>query len=229
MDGWEQFYNDFNRQSGMSGMSGMSGVHAEPEPKPEPEQKIAFENDAAKKRFLQIKDRYIATSVKSGLMLIDICRAHQRILFEEFIQLFRADSVVVSQKQLFPETVELSPSDSMLVSGVCDDLEKMGFDIRCCDNGVMFYAFPAGLEKANAQNIVDEILVNIKDDYSSSSWNTQEKLALSLAKSESVKKCGFLAENEMEHLVNRLFACKMPDVDIEGKPIISIVEIEKFF
>jgi DNA mismatch repair protein MutL len=218
IEGWEQFFDDFNKQSGMSDFS-----------MPKPEQKNVFENDMTKKRFLQIKDRYIVTPVKSGLMLVDICRAHQRILFEEFTLLFQADSIVSSQQQLFPETVELSPSDYMLIQSVWSDLKKMGFDIRCFDNSIMFYAFPAGLEKANAKSIIDEILVNIKEDYNNSSWNTQEKLALSLAKSESIKKCGSLTDTEMEHLINRLFACKMPDIDTDGKPTISIVEIEKFF
>ncbi|MDR2383500.1 MAG: DNA mismatch repair endonuclease MutL [Prevotellaceae bacterium] len=228
IDGWEQLYTDFNKQSGMPDVS-----RSEPEPdfesEPELKQKIAFDGELPKKRFLQLKDRYIATPVKSGLMLVDICRAHQRILFEEFLRLFQSNSVVVSQKQLFPEMVELSPSDCMLIQGVWDDLEKMGFEIRNFNDSIMFYALPAGLEKANAKNILDEILVNIKEDYGNSSWNTQEKLALSLAKSESVKKCGILNDIEMEHLINRLFACKMPDIDTEGKPTISIIEIDKIF
>ncbi|MDR1583575.1 MAG: DNA mismatch repair endonuclease MutL [Prevotellaceae bacterium] len=224
INGWEQFYNDFNKQAGMSNAS-----ISTPDSEPELEQKNAFENDLQKKRFLQIKDKYIATPVKSGLMLIDICRAHQRILFEEFILLFQDNSIVNSQKQLFPETVELSPSDLMLIQSVWNDLEKMGFDIRNLDNSIMFYAFPAGLEKANAKNIIDEILRNIKEDYNNPTWDTREKLALSLAKSESVKKCGFFSDTEMEYLVNKLFACKMPDIDAEGKPTISIIEIEKFF
>jgi DNA mismatch repair protein MutL len=219
-DGWEQFYNDFNKQSG-----GFDALVIESES----EQKSVFENDVTKKRFLQIKDRYIATPIKSGLMVLDVCRAHQRILFEDFLLLFQSDSVVVSQKQLFPETVELPPSDGMLIQSVWRDLEKMGFDIRPFDNNIMFYAFPAGLEKTNAKNIIDEILNNIKEGYGNSSWNTQEKLALSLAKLESIKKCGTLSDVEMEHLVNKLFACKMPDIDAEGKPTISIVEIEKLF
>jgi DNA mismatch repair protein MutL len=220
INGWEQLYDNFNRQAETFGAS-ISGF--------EPEQTSAFENDMPKKRFLQIKDRYIATPAKSGLMLVDICRAHQRILYEEFISLFQDSSVAVSQKQLFPETVELPLSDCMLIQSVQGDLEKMGFDIRNFNNSIVFYAFPAGLEKANAKNIVDEILRNIKEDYNSPTWDTREKIALSLAKSESVKKIGFLTDVEMEHLINKLFACKMPDIDAEGKPAISIVEIEKFF
>ncbi|MDR0385219.1 MAG: DNA mismatch repair endonuclease MutL [Prevotellaceae bacterium] len=219
IDGWEQLYTGFNRQS-----DGMFGDFP-----PEPEQKTVFENDMPQKRFLQIKDKYIATPAKSGLMLIDICRAHQRILFEEFMRMFRSGSTVSSQKQLFPETVDLSPADFMLIQGVCDDLTKMGFDLVCCDGGIVFHALPAEIEKANAKNIVDEILRNIKDDCSGSTWDTHKKLALSLAKSESVKKCGYCTDIEMEYLVNRLFGCEMPDIDAEGKPVISIVEIESLF
>jgi DNA mismatch repair protein MutL len=222
IDGWEQFYTDFNKQSSSFDI---------PTPKSESksEQQTIFESDALKRRFLQLKDKYIVTPVKSGLMLVDICRAHQRILFEEFIMLFKPNTIVESQKQLFPETVELSPSDYMLIQSVWNDLEKMGFDIRSFNNSIMFYALPAGLDKANARNIIDEILVNIKDNYNELHWNAQEQLALSLAKSESVKKCGILTDTEMEHLINSLFACQMPDIDAEGKPTISIVEIEKLF
>jgi DNA mismatch repair protein MutL len=162
-------------------------------------------------------------------MLVDICRAHQRILFEEFLLAFQSVSGVPSQKQLFPETIDLSPDDFMLIRSVWNDLEKMGFDIRSCDSALMFYAFPAGMEKADARDVIDEILLNIKESYNTSNWNTQEKLSLSLAKSESIKRCGTLTDIEMEHLVNRLFACKMPDIDAEGKPTISILEIENFF
>jgi DNA mismatch repair protein MutL len=218
IEGWEQFYNDFNNQPGTFDVV----------PDTDDGQKVVFEIEkSTNKRFLQIKDRYIATPVKSGLMLIDICKAHQRILFEEFILLFQENSIVTSQKQLFPETVELSPSDYMLIRSVWSDLEKMGFDIRSFDNGsIVFYAFPAGLEKANAKNIIDEILVNIKENFNSPTWDTHEKLALSLAKSEAVKRCHSLTDIEMEHLINRLFACRMPDIDAEGKPTLSIIEIE---
>jgi DNA mismatch repair protein MutL len=220
VSGWEQFYGDVNRQTDRFAAS-ISGF--------EPEQTVAFENDEPKKRFLQIKDRYIATPAKSGLMLVDICRAHQRILYEEFISLFHDSSVAVSQKQLFPEPVDLSLSDCMLIQSVQGDLEKMGFEIRNFNNSIVFYAFPAVLEKVNAKNIVDEILRNIKENYNSPTWDTREKIALALAKSESIKKIRFLTDIEMEHLINRLFACKMPDIDAEGNPAISIVEVEKFF
>jgi DNA mismatch repair protein MutL len=216
IDGWEQFYTNFDKQTGATFDL-------------ETKQTAVFENDTSKRRFLQIKDRYIATPVKSGLMLVDICRAHQRILFEDFLLSFQSDTAIASQKQLFPETVDLSPSDFMLIQSLWNDLEKMGFDIRGFDNSLMFYAFPAGMEKSSARNVIDEILANIKENFNNLNWNTQEKLSLSLAKSESIKRCGILEDIEMEHLINRLFACKMPDIDAEGKPTISIVEIEKLF
>jgi DNA mismatch repair protein MutL len=222
VDAWEQFYSDFERQP--------EGFVMQPAPIIEPttEQTVVFDDDA-KKRFLQIKDRYIATPVKSGLMLLDVCRAHQRILFEEFMQLFRDDAVVASQQNLFPETVELAPSDYILVQSVLDDLIKMGFDIRLVEQRLMFYAFPAGLENAGAANIIDEILVRLKDGYEDSTVDIRTKLALSLARTESIKKNRKLTDLEMEHLINRLFACQTPDIDAEGKPTIHIIELEKFF
>ncbi|MDR1897580.1 MAG: DNA mismatch repair endonuclease MutL [Prevotellaceae bacterium] len=221
IDGWEQLYEDFNSSAKPDSDFSLSSTPADAE------SGTMFKEEKNRKRFLQVKDKYIITPVKSGLMLIDICRAHQRILFEGFIALFRENAIVASQKQLFHETVELSASDCMLMRSVCGELEQMGFDIQSSDdNSLVFRAFPAGLEKATARSVVDEILRNIKEDYNNPTWDTHEKLALSLAKSEAIKRCDELSDMEMEHLVNKLFSCRMPDIDAEGKPIMSIITIE---
>ncbi|MDR0560650.1 MAG: DNA mismatch repair endonuclease MutL [Prevotellaceae bacterium] len=223
MEGWEQLYENFDRQ----GKHSFDSASLEKENNYEPEQRNIAGTETVKRRFLPVKDKYILTPVKSGIMMVDICRAHQRILFEYFLSMFETNFNIVSQQQLFPEKVELSVSDHMLFHSVCDELNKAGFDIRSFDNNsFIFCAIPAGLEKTNAKTIVDEILLSIKEDYNSRNWDTHEKLALSLAKAESVKRCGNLSDNEMEYLINKLFACKTPDIDGEGKPVIHIISME---
>src|SRR5665811_2315874 len=77
-----------------------------------------------------IRDRkYILTPVKSGLMVIDQKRAHERILFEKFMEVLKSESVA-SQQQLFPQTIELNPADSALLLSILPDLMSLGFDIR---------------------------------------------------------------------------------------------------
>ena len=222
VDGWEQLYESFNK----------AGKHSADEfvttPIAEPEQQTVFAPESSRRRFLQVKNRYIVTCVKSGIMLVDICRAHQRILFEHFMSVSQGNFSIVSQQLLFPETIELSIPDLMIFKSVCEELRQIGFDIRDFDTGsLMFCSMPAGLEKTNAKSIVDEILRNIKEDYNNPVWNTQEKLAQSLAKAEAVKKCEPMSDEEIEYLINKLFACQMPDIDPEGKPTISIITMEE--
>jgi DNA mismatch repair protein MutL len=222
VDGWEQLYENFNKIDKHSVDELLTSSLVEPE------QQTVFAVESTRQRFLQVKNKYIVTCVKSGIMLVDICRAHQRILFERFMSMLQGASSIVSQQMLFPETVEISIPDFMIFKSVCDNLRKMGFDIRDFDTGtLMFCAMPAGLEKTSAKSIVDEILHNIKEDYNNPVWNTQEKLAQSLAKAEAVKKCETMTDEEIEYLINKLFACKMPDIDAEGKPTISIITMEE--
>ena len=79
------------------------------------------------KKTLQLKQRYILTPVKSGLMVIDQKRAHERILFEQFMEVMKTDSVA-SQQQLFPQTIELNPADSELLKSILSELQALGFD-----------------------------------------------------------------------------------------------------
>jgi DNA mismatch repair protein MutL len=81
------------------------------------------------KKVLQLKQKYILTPVKSGLMVIDQKRAHERILFEKFMEVLKSDSVA-SQQQLFPQTIELNPADAELLKSILPDLMSLGFDIR---------------------------------------------------------------------------------------------------
>jgi DNA mismatch repair protein MutL len=215
--GWEQFYRGFDVEDNAAAEA--TAV--------EPVQKTAFEPERYRRRFLQVKDKYIVTPVKSGLLLVDVRRAHRRILFEHFLSLFRENSLVASQKQLFPETVELPVADCMLFTGVLDELRAMGFDVQSPDAGVLvFHALPSGLEKSNPRTLVDEILRNIKDDFGGAMWNTHERLSLALAESESLKRVDDLSDEELEHLVDKLFACQMPDIDPKGKPAVAIISVE---
>src|SRR5690606_6712232 len=72
------------------------------------------------KKVLQLKQKYILTPVKSGLMVIDQKRAHERILFEKFMEVLKSDSVA-SQQQLFPQTIELNPADAELLKSILPD------------------------------------------------------------------------------------------------------------
>ena len=71
----------------------------------------------SQRKFFQIKNKYIVCPVKSGLMLIDQKRAHERILYEKFLECL-SNEQTVSQTDMFPVTVELNPADYFILKEI---------------------------------------------------------------------------------------------------------------
>ena len=86
----------------------------------------------------QLKGRFILTSVKSGLMLIDQHRAHVRVLFDRYMEQIRTRKGV-SQGVLFPEVVELTPAETVVLDALADDLAAVGFDLSPLGGGACRY------------------------------------------------------------------------------------------
>lgn len=174
------------------------------------------------RRCLQIKNKYILTSVKSGLMVIEQNRAHQRILFEKFINRIE-NHTAVSQHKLYPQVIELSPADFILVEGLLDDIQPLGFDIRPSgNNSITVFAFPIELSANNAHTLINTILNDIKE-HGAINLDIKKQVAITLAKSAAIGVSQSLNEQEMQHLVDSLFACTQPDISPEGKPTLTII------
>ncbi|MDR2064647.1 MAG: DNA mismatch repair endonuclease MutL [Prevotellaceae bacterium] len=177
-------------------------------------------------KFIQIKDRYIGTNSKSGLMIIDQKRAHQRILFEQFLSGLEATSNY-AQQEIFPQTIELSAMDFIVISEHIDNLAKLGFDIRIFGkNTVVVYGLPANIENAEAENIVHSIIDDLKDETGNFEKKSKERLALSLAKVSATGNKILTAE-EMNDIVGKLLACGNPNICPEGKPALTIITFDE--
>ena len=182
--------------------------------------------------FFQFKNKYIITPVKSGLMLVNQKRAHQRILFEQYTAIAKNKKSVV-QKILFPETIDLSDEDSVVLKEIIEDINSLGFDIsEFGKNTFVINGTPPDMDKQSPVVIIENILADYKNDYEDFKLKNSEKIALSLAKSYTLNNKRPLTIEEMQDIINRLFLCKIPNHTAEGKAIISIIkmdEIEKRF
>jgi len=177
--------------------------------------------------FLQVKNRFIITSVKSGVMIIDQKRAHERILYEKLIHSL-ANNYSIAQQTLFPETIELDQHDYSLLNEIFDDVSAIGFDISNFGNGtVVVNGCPADINNPEPKALIESILEeyrNTKDDIKK---NTKEKVARCLAKSSAIGYGVALSITEMQVLVDQLFACENPNYSPSGKKIISIMNLEE--
>lgn len=179
----------------------------------------------------QIHHKYILSEISSGLVMIDQHVAHERVLFEEALIAFESTSMA-SQTLLFPEQLDFSPDEFDALLDVLPYLEKIGFKVKKQgDSSIRVEAIPSemgwGMEKSVIRDIIDHFLNNRKE-YSS----FQEGLAASFACKAAIKAGDSLTKEEMQELVNRLFATNHPYYCPHGRPIIvqmSLEELDKRF
>jgi DNA mismatch repair protein MutL len=178
------------------------------------------------KKVLQLKQKYILTPVKSGLMVIDQKRAHERILYEKFLDVLKSDSVA-SQQQLFPQTIELNPADSALLKNILEDLLSLGFDIREFGKDTFIInGTPGVLDVSSPELIVERLLEEYKNSPVNARSKAKEQIAISLAKASALDYGTDLKQEEIDHLIDNLFACSTPNFSPDGKKVLTIIQTE---
>jgi DNA mismatch repair protein MutL len=184
------------------------------------------------KKVLQLKQKYILTPVKSGIMIIDQKRAHERILYEKFIASVQTESVAC-QQQLFPQTFELNPSDAALLVSLLPDLLTLGFDIRQFGkNTFIVQGLPAFLESSAHQSLIEKLLEEFKNSPLDAKSKAKVHCALLLAKASAIPYSTELKAEEIDHIIDELFACSTPNYTPDGKKVLTIIssgDIDKLF
>jgi DNA mismatch repair protein MutL len=177
--------------------------------------------------FVQLKNKYILTPVKSGVMLIDQHRAHERILFEKFIRSL-AMNYPLAQHTLFPETIELDQADYLILREILDDLHAIGFDIRDFgSNSIVIGGYPGDSYNENPRDLIEKFLEKYKSTAGDIKISVREKIARSLAAAGAVGYGETLSPAAMQDLVDNLFACESPGYSPSGKLVITIIGIEE--
>ncbi|MBR4621526.1 MAG: DNA mismatch repair endonuclease MutL [Salinivirgaceae bacterium] len=173
-------------------------------------------------RFFQLKGKYILTSVKSGLMVIDQHRAHERILFEKMLQ--RTTDEGASQRLLYPERLDLNLKDTDLFRQMIPELEKLGFEINeLGGNSFSVSAVPATFPEKDLKDWVNSMLMLTGEEYIAMKDSMTESIAASLASQMAIGYGRTLTQDEMADLNARLFACQMPNYAPSGRPVLAII------
>ena len=173
----------------------------------------------------QYKGRYIMTAVKSGLMVIDQYRADVRIRYERYMRQL-ADTPSQTQRLLFPETVDLTPAEAALMPELLPSLAAVGFDLTPL--GPVSFAVagvPADIEGVDPVGLLHDILADadVSLPLPSHISPLTSRLALTLARKAAISYGEVLSNDEMDALVNHLFACSDVNHTPDGKIILSIL------
>ena len=175
----------------------------------------------------QMHRKYIINHIKSGIIVVDQQKAHERILFEKMIQAI-ANNKMARQQMLFPLTIELSTEDTTLLQSVSPELNGMGFDISEFGQGsIIINGIPSVLKESSVRDTIEQILCSLNDEEQAST-RFEEKLAKSISKAQSIKSGQLLNVEEMQNLVDELFACEQPFYTATGKPTTVTISLEEF-
>jgi DNA mismatch repair protein MutL len=180
----------------------------------------------------QLHNKYIISTVKSGMLLIDQHRAHQRILYEGLLRSMTIKEAV-SQQLLFPLQLHFSSNELTILEQVKEDLEATGFVFsQFTKEGVDVIGVPVNVPDSEVSIILEQLISDVEQEVPDSNFSATDLLAKSMAKSLAIKTGQSLNNVEQEHLVNSLFACKEPSVSPNNRATfitMNVDELDKKF
>lgn len=184
------------------------------------------EIESATNRMYQIHKKYIVNPIKSGMVIIDQNRAHQRILYEQFLMNMTVNQAS-SQQLLFPLNLFFSKGEMKLISELQLSLVNTGFVFDTSnEDHLVITGLPINVTESEVSSVLEHLLTDLSDGIPDSSFSQNDSIAKSMAKSLAVKTGAYLTEKEQENLVNGLFACKEPNVSPFQKPTFITMRVE---
>lgn len=225
--GWEQLYKGFEKEKGLPDRTERE-IPATLF-NPEGSDRNLPETDLFPEHY-QYKQKYILTSVKSGLMIIDQHKAHVRILFDKYLEQIK-NKKGIAQRVLFPEVLDLSASEAAALPSIMEDLEALGFELSDLGtNSFAIQAVPSEIENADCALLIRSMIGKSMETGSDVKLEIQESIALSLANLTAIPYGKTLTAEEMLLIVSELFASPSPSYTPDGQTVISVIseaEIEK--
>ena len=231
IDQWEELYKGLHsgesfsqvEQEPSADLFESSGLCSAPEEGGVVQSKIGNTIEERSPSQYQYKGKYVMAAVKSGLMIIDQNRADIRIRYERFMHQMEQE-VSRTQKVLFPEVVQFAPSAKVMVVKLLPYLQKVGFDLTDLGgNSFSVNGVPAGLEGINSVSLLQEIVADATEKGCTSATDIHSTLALGMARRSAVTYGEVLGNDEMETLVNDLFASSNVNYTPDGKAILCIL------
>jgi len=184
------------------------------------------EIEQASNKMYQIHKKYIVNPIKSGMVIIDQNRAHQRVLYEQFLTNMTVHQAL-SQQLLFPLNLFFSKIEMKLISELQLSLVNTGFVFDASnEDHLVITGLPVNVTESEVSNVLEQLLSDLSDGIPDSSFSQNDSIAKSMAKSLAVKTGAYLTEKEQENLVNGLFACKDPNVSPFQKPTFITMRVE---
>ena len=198
----------------------------------EKQEELFTENEDKVQKTFQIQRKYVMSLIKSGVVLINQSLAHQRILYEEFLESITVKEAN-SQQLLFPVKISFSSQEIEMIYTIKTELENAGFSFdEFTKDSVTIKGIPVSVTESKITIILEELLSDINLEVPDTSFSHFDVMAKSFAKTLAIKTGTKLSEKEQEALVNDLFSCKEPNISPFGKSTfktLTLNEIDNLF
>lgn len=229
-EGWENMFVDLESKS--SREEAFSSVHFESEAVSGKIFPPAEEKQVNEGTTFQLRRKYIVTTIRSGMLIIDQQRAHQRVLYEKFLRNMTLKESL-SQQLLFPVSLQFTPAEMRVIKELHNHLQTLGFVIELAgEEGLNIKGLPPLVPEKQLGSVLDQLIAEYRQENTSNSLSQSDMLAKALCGSVSVKSGDILDPLSQLALVNDLFACKESMLSPFNKPIFITLtenEIDKKF
>ncbi len=225
---WESLYSGIKDQE-FSGGNQLEQIEVESE---EVSGSLFDKKEEEEKSTFQLQKKYIVSTLKSGILVIDQHRAHTRILYEEMLKNITI-SAAVSQQLLFPLKLQFSSNEIVMLKELKDSLEQTGFVFSALEKDfIEISGIPTLITESEVEILLEQLLSDFENEVPDNGFSQTDLMAKSLARSMAVKSGTILNNIEQQHIVNRLFACKEPSVNPSNKSVfvtLTVDELDKKF
>lgn len=221
VDGWEQMYASSVPSEGLSPIGSKLNT--------EPVQMQLFSSQiggmsSSSSQFIQMKGKYIVVGVKSGLMVIDQHRAHERVQYDSLVEMVRGMRCV-SQQLLLPEIIEVSVDDACVIDEISLELQSVGMitEYSEADGQLKVTSIPAMIETSDVHGIIESLLYDYRHGEVDVCGGVMEYVTKVLAKRSAMPYGKPLSGEEMSNLYDKLFMSDSPSLTPSGKTVFTII------
>jgi DNA mismatch repair protein MutL len=221
-DAWEELYVGLESKSNADSFSQVNYESDEMT-------SSIFDDSTERKvqKTFQLHNKYIINTIKSGMLVIDQNRAHERILYEEFLRKTTVNEAV-SQQLLFPLELKFSNADNTILKDLQQALETTGFVFSTfTDESIELTGVPVGVKESEVHIVFEQLIHDIEHEVPDVNFSVSDLLSKSLAKSLAIKNGKKLEREEQEHIVNTLFSCKEPSISPANKTVFTTLKVEE--
>ncbi len=185
------------------------------------------QTQSGNRNLLLVQGSMLVTTVKSGMMLVHIRRAQERIWYERLLEQWNSGHSA-SQQLLFPVSLELAPQDAILLQEVLTDLTRIGFDISPFgQHTFVVQGVPSALPSGEEKPVIDEVLDQLRHESSDAVGHRTDRLLRQMARRLSVNRQAIHQAEAQQALIDELFACSQPEYAPDGKKVFTMLRKEQ--